>query len=124
MISAESSQRTRLGGETSASKIHRFRTLGKEQNIVDENWRSTDRFNHVLINKPMIRGDYIRAITVTQDQFYEIMDVKFFIPSQYSFYPITPYNIDNISKQHFNDHKPMYNIYFNKLADKGFFSHK
>jgi hypothetical protein len=32
MISAESSQRTRLGGETSASKVHRFRTLGKEQN--------------------------------------------------------------------------------------------
>ena len=89
--------------------------------LVDANWRSTGAFNHVVQNKPMLRGgEYIGVITVTIEQFYEIMDKKVFVPSDYQFYPINQYNINDISKQYFNGEIPSFNIYFNSLGSKGF----
>lgn len=89
--------------------------------LVDANCRDLGRFNHVIQNQPMSRGGgYINAITVTMEQFYDIMHYKFFVPDDYRFYPVSTTNLNYVSKEYFNGDKPAFNIYFNSIGDKGF----
>lgn len=89
---------------------------------IDQNWDRTKAINFQLENlQSMIKPpDILGMITVSQTQFYEIMNNKFFEPQKYEFHLVGEFDKTGLSKfQYFNGEEPMYYIYFNNMAKSG-----
>ena len=54
-------------------------------NALDVNWRSLSTLNTIYSTSKIVKNDCVGVITVTNFQFQEIMNSKFFIPSEYKF---------------------------------------
>jgi RHS repeat-associated protein len=99
----------------------------KEKNVsyfgsLDLMYKNTYDFNTAInYNSTMVaKPDYVGVITVTKFQFYQIMNDKFFVPSQYRYISVDKTNINYVTENDFGGDKPAFYIYFNKLAQKGF----
>jgi len=102
-----------------------LKTLGHMDNLliwrmIDESWNVEGRFNAGDYDALKNGGDKLGFITVTRAQLGNIMYEQFFFPEDYPSQKITKFNIEHYTNTIFGGDEPMFYIYFNRSADKGF----